>query len=501
MIFDANEIGRDRFDQEFDVCVVGSGPAGVALARRLAASGRHVALMEAGGLEISPEAQDPYLGENIGLDYFDPFISRLRYFGGSSNHWDGRCRELDAHDFEPRPGNPLSGWPITKSDLDPYAGETAEILALPPEGVFSDTPLPGGNIVEIRYRRSRPVVRIGRKYHDEIAASDRIHLFLNASLVDLTLDDNLATVTEAIFRSYAGEDSAFAVRARAYALCMGGLENPRFLLNATRQVTVGIGNGHDLVGRFFCEHPHFFIGDVIFEGTVPPSTAYAATHEYLQREEVLNFAVRMSTESRVFHRELARSAICVTPFTERLAAEVLGWSIECERFGIADYMQRWWDGTGDTGLLQVNTEQALNRDSRILLTDETDDFGHRRLAQDWRLNALDYKTMRAAATTFGSYVADAGIGRLRIREWLLDETLPLPGVGDEMPGGYHHMCTTRMSADPREGVVDADCRVHGTSNLYVGGSSVFATPGHANPTYSIVQLALRLGDHLTSQTA
>jgi choline dehydrogenase-like flavoprotein len=122
----------------------------------------------------------------------------------------------------------------------------------------------------------------------------------------------------------------------------------------------------------------------------------------------------------------------------------------------------------------------------------------RRIALDWRLSAEDFATMRAAVTAFGAFTAEAGIGRLRVRDWLLAERPLPPGIAEDEVGGFHHMCTTRMSADPRNGVVDAQCRVHGLSNLYLGGSSVFATPGHANPTYTIVQLALRLGDHLAT---
>ena len=110
----------------------------------------------------------------------------------------------------------------------------------------------------------------------------------------------------------------------------------------------------------------------------------------------------------------------------------------------------------------------------------------------------DIETMRTAITAFGAFIAEAGIGRLKVRDWLLAEHPVLPGIAEDEVGGFHHMCTTRMSADPAAGVVDADCRVHGMANLYVGGSSVFATTGHPNPTYTIVQLALRLGDHLGS---
>ena len=151
---------------------------------------------------------------------------------------------------------------------------------------------------------------------------------------------------------------------------------------------------------------------------------------------------------------------------------------------------------GQTGVLRMAQEQAQNPDSRVMLGAERDAFGLHRVALDWRLSELDVHTMRTAVNAFGAHMAEQGIGRAQIRPWLLAEPAQIPGVLDDEVGGKHHMCTTRMAADPRHGVVDDDCRVHCVANLYIGGSSVFATTGHCNPTYTLTQLALRLGDHL-----
>lgn len=502
MIFDAATAESALLERSFDACVIGAGPAGITLARRLAALGLGVALMEAGGLEYSDASQDVYQGEVTGLDYYPLDVARLRYFGGTSNHWGGWCHPLDGHDFRPRPFHPFSGWPIGKSDLDPYQAETDAILDLPPPAGWADLPIAQQD--EFRHLRFRfsPPTRFAEKYHDEIAASDRIGLFLNANLVDLRLDDDLGGVGAAVFSTYPPEPRRFSVRARVFCLCTGGLENPRLLLNFTGQMPRGVGNQNDLVGRFFCEHPHFVLADLLLEKPGDGKQFYAPTEAFIEANRVLNFGLRLEPDHRPpplsFVRTLRRSAACATSFTEELAARVFGRSPDCSRPGIGEYFARLTADAPLTGKVRIASEQRLNLQSRVLLGAETDAFGLRRIRLDWHLMPSDFDTMRAAITAFGGFIAEERIGRLKVRDWLMAERPVLPGVAEDEVGGFHHMCTTRMSDDPTEGVVDGDCKMHGLSNLYVGGSSVFATTGHPNPTYTIVQLALRLGDHLGS---
>jgi choline dehydrogenase-like flavoprotein len=141
--------------------------------------------------------------------------------------------------------------------------------------------------------------------------------------------------------------------------------------------------------------------------------------------------------------------------------------------------------------LRVHVEVAPNPESRVILIDERDALGLNRVRLNWQLTEFDRLSLRRSleivATTFGA----KGFGRLRLADWLLEEGFAIPGNGS-----YHHAGTTRMSDDPRSGVVDRNCRVHGMHNLFVAGSSVFPTEGFANPTLTIVALGLRLADHL-----
>lgn len=193
MRYDVQGPDRSAFDRAFDVCVIGTGPAGTTLARSLADAGMSVALMEGGELEWSEESQNLYAGEITGHEYPDPDWIRLRQFGGTSGHWNGACRYHEQAIFEPRAQNPLAGWPIGKADLDPYEEATHRILDLAPaDGPMADPWAPGDRMRRIRFWRSPPT-RFAEKYLDEVSAHPRIFLGYHANLVDLRLGGRAST--------------------------------------------------------------------------------------------------------------------------------------------------------------------------------------------------------------------------------------------------------------------------------------------------------------------
>lgn len=490
MLRDAEQLQIESFrDEMFDVCIVGSGPAGMSLALKLAEKGWKIGLFEAGGLEPTPQSTRVYSGKNIGLDYYPLDAVRLRFFGGTSNHWEGMCRQLEDFDFEPVPNDRLSGWPIRKPDIEAYATETEKILDIAPARPIHDLfHGDSGALVPIRFRWSKPT-RFGKKYKDAISASHNIQAFLNANLVDLELSGDSRRVVNAVFRSYS-RPQPFVVRAKHFALCLGGLENPRFLLNANRQLTHGIGNQNDLVGRYFCEHTTFHLGQMLLASQAqqgyPQGVFFRPKREFLASAGVNNFCLRL--EGGLVHTpdsattSTLRRALCDYPLLARVANALRGVEMGC------------FDA-----VVRVQAAQALNPESRVSLGNDLDQFGMRRIQLDWRLTQVDKKTLRIAAMELGKQLVRTDVGRLKLNDWLLEANANFPTTAQDQPGGYHHMCTTRMSADPKLGVVDADCRVHAMDNLYLGGSSVFATPGFANPTFTIVQLALRLADHLDNR--
>jgi choline dehydrogenase-like flavoprotein len=470
----------------FDICIMGAGPAGITLARKLAARGFTVGLFEGGGLDQTPESQDLYKGTIGAQPYFPLDGARLRFFGGSSNHWGGWTRALDAHDFESRDDHPLSGWPIAKADLDPYADEADAILDLP--GHFTPPDMFGGSaptLVPGYFRFSNPTTRFGQKYRDELRASDKVTVFLNANLVDIRLDDSRTTATEAVFRGLK-RPGLVPVGARIFALCLGGIENPRALLNANSQVASGIGNENDLVGRYFLEHPHVPVGNVVVRRPITFMMVYSPTPEFMKANHILSFGLRIGNFSiapdGVFTGAFKPQPACTQPFEALLASAMKGEDPACP---------------AHVGSAFIACEQALNPASRVRLAADRDRFGLRRSELDWNLSDIDLRTLRIATQDAGRLMAEQDVGRLKVVDWLLDEGAR-PNL-DQLWGGSHHMGTTRMSDDPKTGVVNSNQRIHSLDNLYVGGSSVFATSGHANPTYTIVQLTLRLSEHLAAR--
>lgn len=492
MFIDARELPENHL-VEADVCIVGAGAAGISMAREFIGTSKRVVVLESGGFEFDKRTQSLYRGENIGLPTFDVAENRLRYFGGTTNHWAGHCRPLDPIDFERRDWIPHSGWPISRATLEPYYRRAQPICEL---GEFkyeeldffvARTGLPAleldpSRLQSVVYNQSPPT-RFGTVYRDEIRASTNTTVYLNANLLSLETTDSGGQIERGRVACIDGPQ--FVVRARAFVLATGGMENARLLLLS------GLGNRHDLVGRYFTDHILLRPGvDISFSVPGINLGLYHGLHEIaggrmfsvlaasvtrMRRERLSNFRIHLVPLGPKFDRPLG------SVFSGLDRAALVGRAVE--------------QGYGSIALHMV-LEPVPNPDSRITLSEERDYFNQRRIAVDWRLQEADlghaYRALELAALEFGRLGLGRGFGGI------FADPGRWPG---NLEAGKHHCGTTRMADDPRHGVVNADCRVHGIDNLYVAGSSVFPTIGYANPTLTLVALALRLSDHLMERLA
>lgn len=524
MFSDARAV-PDNSIVEADICIIGGGVAGITLALSFAGGPHRVAMLESGGLDFEPEVQDLCVGDIVGHDYYDLDTTRLRYFGGTSNHWGGCCTLLSPIDFEPRPWVPYSGWPIARTDLDPYYERAHALCEIGPVNYDGDYWAGLHDRPKMQQHLSRflskshqygPPTRFGEVYRDALERAGNINVYLNGTVTELVHDQSGTLLSEVKVRTLEG--GGFTARARRYVLACGGIENARILLASNRQESGGVGNRNDLVGRFFMDHLSVWSG--AFWATDPEALlafcelrpangfdvdGYLELGEATQREEgLLNFSLELLPETEVRFppskavnsTKTIAKALKYGTLPDGFAGHVGNVLSDLDSIRSTATRKLFGDGDGGAQPLRaflpgVGMEQAPNPDSRVLLSEDRDALGMNRVVLDWRLSELDLRSYWRSLELFGAEMAQAGLGRLQ---------LETPDTADGWPerfyGQHHHMGTTRMHDDPKQGVVDRNCRVHGLGNFYIAGSSVFPTGGYSWPTVNIVALTLRLADHL-----
>ncbi len=461
------------------VVIIGSGPAGVTLAKALSDKNVKSLILEAGGLDLTDRVQETCRGEVIGDEYWELEFSRLKYFGGTSNHWTGVCRHLDAEDFQARPDVPgYIGWPISKDDLEPYREAASRILQVP---VLRDREL-GGALKEVEFALSPPVRFGNDQYRAFFEKSSHAHVCLNAPV--LSLEAANGRITKVHIANIDG--GQLTLTPGLVVLCAGGIDNSRLLLWSNEQSAEPIVQNTDVLGKYWFEHPHNIAGEVVasnlqFDYSFPWGMAFLSPTGQAQKEYgILNACLRVLHDRRESTlKSAARTAICAT---RPLSTNILS------RFG---------EELNCSSTVELVWEQEPRAGNRIALsTDEKDGFGVPRPVLHWAKSELDYRTAKVSMELLGRYLQDNGLGVLRVYDHIIgEEHHPAEG----WMAGHHHMGGTRMAASAKDGIVDKNLKIFGMDNGYVLGSSVFPHGGHANPTYSIVQLSLRLADHVASK--
>lgn len=540
MLCDARRTDEGQVLQS-TVCIIGGGPAGLTLALEFEKRGIDAIVLESGGYKPDEETMDLYRGENVGIPYEFGDGFRSRFLGGGSNCWGGWCRPLEPEDLEPRDWVPNSGWPFRRDELMPYYERAHTLLSLGPVNFEVDhwvkainrpdvrrMNLPTGRVLDTMSQFSRPT-RFGKHYRRELRRARHVRVFLYANVTDLQTDATGQTVRRAEVRTLSGR--RFHVEAKQFVLATGGIENARLLLAFNKQHADGLGNANGLVGRYFMEHPRLVLHKVRFRPQWLRNKLYDIKFHYLNRSVAAHgthVAAQMQIAPEVQKREgLLNGRIwfwSVFPGEHTAAAEAIVrmkhrlhgkvdphhgvWRdiatiarqpLDSLNFIAARQLPVWFMKEMQFQLikeaqLQMICEPTPNPDSRITLSDRRDPLGIPRVRVDWRLDDQVKYTFDRSLEILADELRTAGVA---------DVTLDPPLQGRDWPrsleGTWHHMGTTRMHDSPRQGVVDRDCRIHGMSNMYVAGSSVFPTAGANFPTFTLVALSLRLADHLAGR--
>ncbi|MGE4335166.1 MAG: GMC oxidoreductase [Pigmentiphaga sp.] len=533
-----------------DVCIIGAGAVGISLALALMESGVDVLLLEGGHEADDAPTQDLYAGtvadERL---HSPPDRYRQRRFGGSTTIWGGRCMPFDPMDFQRRDFIAESGWPIGYDEVLPFypaanrlceAGDFAYtveeafpkpapelIVGLPSSSAFSS------NTLE---RFSCPT-DFGKRYRRRLSQGP-CRVVLGANVRNMLLDASGRRLDHLEVRTLAG--NRFRARARRYVMAVGGLETARMLLASPGATGRGIGNGHDVVGRYYMCHLAGTIGTLDLAPAAGVWHGYAVSDEGIycrrrlalrpeaqQRLRVGSFIARLHHPRLTdpAHRTGILSLLCLAgpwipyEYAKRLTGgESTSWqswlahvgNVLRDIPGITAFLWHWLrhrtlaerkfpsvvvHPKAPRYSLDFHAEQEPNPESRVTLApDATDALGMPRLRVDWRYTRQDIRTVQAALAVLAHDIAEGGVGRFVYNPAEVEHEMTRYGAY-----GGHHIGTARMGSDPRNSVVDGDCRVHEVDNLYVAGSAVFPTSSQANPTLTAVALALRLAEHLSRQ--
>lgn len=530
-----------------DVCVVGAGPVGLAVALGCARRGLKVLLLEAG----DESAQTAPAGLWRGLEE-DPSrhagaeVASCRALGGTSHWWGGRCVPFDAIDFDARGPLADAPWPIDHDELSAWSDEAARFLGIeaarfetesPDAATAADTDL---RFVDLE--RWTPERNIARVHRDELAASATLTVLLQASVFALVLDDVGDRI--AALQVADAEGSTGVIAIGRLVLACGGIETTRLLLDLRRRHPQHAALGALPIGRDYMGHLSGKIATLVLD-----DPARAAEHDFfldggvyarrrltlsgaaLRREQLLNIA--FWADNPPFHDAAHRSpllslvwlALAIPPLGRRLLAEgvrlahlgpaphragahlrnVLASPFAAMRDVLRVLRTRYLARPRKPGFLLINragryalhfhAEQSPSVASRITLADAADRHGLPYAHVQMRYQRNDAERVVRAHELLDAGLRRCGLGRLDYRE--PDREARIDAVLAMASDGFHQIGGARMGRDASTSVVDADAAVHGLSGLHVASSAVFCSSGQANPTFSAVALALRLADHLS----
>lgn len=532
---------------DYDLCIVGTGPAGTTVANELAGSGLRIALLESGGLR--PTSNGDRLRRVKSEGIFIKDYSRERVLGGASTTWAGLSSPLDAVDLAPRGYLKQSGWPIAHAELQGHYEEAAARYRFPSRALFGADGFgamrkKGGlqptwsRVEEKVFLAASEPQNFGREFR-HLFESPEVDVWLDATLVGLEGERDGGRVREGILRSSGGREAR--VRARVFVIATGGIENARLLLSSRTPWKTGLGNEHDQVGRWMMNHPKNYRGILHLAKPVESSpyffgclhqgyAGYAGLRlpEEEQRErELLNSYVRLEplfpwsdnrgVESLVL---LAKRSMFFRRWKAGKSGEVVELRDYSETGDDSDLQNErktassWLALTGEIARnapsvaaylhsrlvrrkkppiqrarLRNFIEMEPDPENRVMLSDERDEYGQALPLVRHRCTERDRRSLLVLHEALADDFARAGVGRL---ESDLAAADPWPIDQD----ASHHMGTTRMGIDPKTSVVDANGRVHAVANVYLAGASLFPTSGCANPTFTIVALSIRLARHL-----
>jgi choline dehydrogenase-like flavoprotein len=517
-----------------EVCIIGTGIAGSILAVELSSEFDQITLIESGNTAPDFQLQSLNDVEHIGIPFRKNFYNRIRQYGGACNIWPGRTMVMSQTDFNNRPWINKSGWPIKYKELNNYYNLAGKFLGINNTNHYqfehwiktlnlNELSLFDSNIIKPAiaiWAKKTSRFGLGSKYQRLLEDLQNVITYSNATVTELQLNDALNTIIN--IKAATTNNKKLIIKSKVFILACGALENARLLLVSNKQKNSGIGNENDIVGRYFMEHPKIIKGKVILNKKIYLPTIVGtyfsngkikigfSLHEKVQKERnLLNCYTALEPQ---VSEDVKKSYAFVIRAMKRLLrkgysggrfnkkekiAEIPNMIYELPPMDLMPHsFYKYYDklkkillnNVTDTYVMINYCEQEPDYNSRIVLSNNKDIFGIQKIKLDWKIGSKEAMSVFEIQNSIDHQLKKLDYGFV---EDIID-----PFETNSFTDASHHMGTTRMSISQSEGVVDSDCKVFSTSNLFVAGSSVFPVSGYANPTLTIAALTIRLADHI-----
>ena len=453
----------------FPVVIFGSGPAGISTAIELEKKNIKTLIIEAGNSEYSDKSQEFYKGKIVGDQISDLSESRLRQFGGTSGHWGGWVKPMEKFNID--------SWDFNSNDLISYQNKACEILDV--KNKFRKAKISDYfNQIEIQ---TSPV-RFSNKYYEHINKSKKIFLLLKTQLSHFEGKENTSKYAVCF-----SQNKTFNIKARYFVISCGGIENSRILL-WSRVKNPSLIDKRLPIGKFWMNHPYILgasggisrlnlkklLGNnfINYEGNLHLATA----NTLIKEKNILSAHIFMKFEEDLkLHKEIVRDILCVAPeYGNKIMNMVLKKDLQC-------------------GNIYLSLEEPSQSENQISLDDKLDLNNIPRVKLFYKKSIKSIETAKIALEELANFVRLKDLGRIGLKKNIYNME------GFDSMGAYHHLGGTRIGSNFNTSVVDKDLKVHMVNNLYVNGSSNFASGGYSNPTFTIVEFALRLANHLAKK--
>jgi choline dehydrogenase-like flavoprotein len=525
LIVNAEEFSESK-EFSCDICIIGAGVAGIVVARELLSSNKSLIMIEAGHEIYNESMQNLYRSNHKPEVFPDTSVSRLRMLGGSSNHWENSTERLDPIDFEKRSWVSDSGWPFSYTTLEPFyeaaerycgVGDYDDAYSLDywlKKAPFDDS-FPDSQVMKTAIIKSSLIpVRFFQHYGPDLLQSDDLQIISGANITEIDYNHENENVNSISFKTI--KSIKHTVKAKLFIMCLGGIENARMLLTFNQVYDNKIGNLYDNVGRYFMEHPtirgaHFY----------PLNGRLPSIYEGIYKDKILLKArLKLKEDSQYKYETNNLRMILLSRTGEALSHGVSSAHILSNDFTNADisddfgthlvnvlndidvlaniFTKKAFDYELNEDVFKFSgyqlismIEQTPDRKNRITLSDKVDVLGLKKVNIDWTISDDDKDLAWRSLDLISKDPSINRKGRFRVlkeREGRL--------WNSQLGFGQHHIGTTRISSSYKTGVVDSKCRVYGTKNFYIGGSSVFPTGGHVPPTLTIVAMSIKLADDI-----